>query len=250
MTSTHRPMTWKIFALVAGLVVLTPAVAQSQFNPPRVMLVLNKHNPGDLPDNVASNRSCYIDRGREASIHRGDELNVYREVYPMGSQGPAVRVQVGTMRIQASQTGSASGVFTLHPQAMGNPLIKYRTVLKGDIVVPKLIIDSSVLFDPGKSNLKAGAAEEFAKVAEFVRLFSPGKLVVEGHTDNDGPANYNKKLSEDRASVVRQYLIGTYDFITERMIDANGYGEEHPIVENNTDENKALNRRIEIVVWD
>ena len=72
------------------------------------------------------------------------------------------------------RSGSASGIFTLHPQAMGNPLIKYSTVLKGDIVVPKLIIDSSVLFDPGKSNLKAGAAEEFAKVAEFVRLFSPG----------------------------------------------------------------------------
>ena len=65
------------------------------------MLVLNKHNPGDLPEAVASKRSCYIDMGREASIHRGDELNVYREVYPMGSQGPAVRVQVGTMRIDA-----------------------------------------------------------------------------------------------------------------------------------------------------
>ena len=59
--------------------------ARLQFNPPRVMLVLNKHNPGDLPEDVASNRSCYIDMGREASIHRGDELNVYREVYPMGS---------------------------------------------------------------------------------------------------------------------------------------------------------------------
>ena len=76
MISTHWPMTAKIFALVAGIVVLTPAVAQSQFNPPRVMLVLNKHNPGDLPEDVASNRSCYIDMGREASIHRGDELNV------------------------------------------------------------------------------------------------------------------------------------------------------------------------------
>ena len=76
------------------------------------------------------------------------------------------------------------------------------------------------------------------------------KLVVEGHTDNDGPANYNKQLSEERANMVRLYLIGTYDFITERMIDANGYGEEHPIVENDTPENKALNRRIEIVVWD
>ena len=154
------------------------------------------------------------------------------------------------MKIKGSQAGSASGIFTLHERARHNPLIKYRTVLKGDIVVPKLIIDSSVLFDPGKSNLKAGAAEEFAKVAEFVRLFSPGKLVVEGHTDDDGPDDYNKQLSEDRASVVRQYLIGTYDFITERMIDAIGYGEEHPIAENDTDENKALNRRIEIVVWD
>ena len=72
--------------LLSGLAALTPPPAHAQFNPPRVMLVVNKHNPGNLSEDVASKRSCYIDRGREASIKRGDELNVYREL-PHGQSG-------------------------------------------------------------------------------------------------------------------------------------------------------------------
>ena len=41
-----------------------------------------------------------------------------------------------------------------------------------------------------------------------------------------------------------------YDFITPKMIEARGYGEERPIVANDTPENKQLNRRIEVLVWE
>ena len=118
------------------------------------------------------------------------------------------------------------------------------------MVVPRLIIDSGVLFDSGRSGLKPGAAQELQKVADFVRMFTPTKLVIEGHTDSDGSRDYNQKLSEDRSTIVRESLVQSYEFITQGMVESIGYGEEHPIVENISPENKALNRRIEIVVWE
>ena len=48
---------------------------------------------------------------------------------------------------------------------------------------------------------------------------------------------------------MRKRLISEYEFITPDMLEAKGYGEERPLYDNDTDENKSLNRRIEFVVW-
>ena len=153
------------------------------------------------------------------------------------------------MTITESQTGSSMGHFT--PNAnIDQPIIKFKAPIKGDIVVPRLIIDSGVLFDPGKADLKPGAGQEFAKVAGFVQNFAPNKIVIEGHTDSDGEENANQLLSDNRAESVRQFLINAYSFILPGMIKAKGFGEQQPIVENSSPENKALNRRIEVVVWE
>ena len=50
--------------------------------------------------------------------------------------------------------------------------------------------------------------------------------------------------------MVKQYLVATYPFITPAMIESKGYGEQRPVVNNDTPENKALNRRIEVLVWE
>jgi outer membrane protein OmpA-like peptidoglycan-associated protein len=75
-------------------------------------------------------------------------------------------------------------------------------------------------------------------------------LIVEGHTDSDGDDEANQALSELRAGMIKDYLINNYEEITPDMVDAQGYGKTRPIVTNDTPENKALNRRIEIVVWE
>jgi outer membrane protein OmpA-like peptidoglycan-associated protein len=113
-----------------------------------------------------------------------------------------------------------------------------------------LVINATALFDPGKTDLKPGVAEEFRKVGEFVENLAPARVVIEGHTDSDGEELDNQLLSERRAQTVRQYLIETYKFISPGMIQAKGLGESRPLVNNDTPENKALNRRIEIVVWE
>lgn len=98
-------------------------------------------------------------------------------------------------------------------------------------------------------NFKTGSAEitqssypfldEVAKnLADYPELL----LTLIGHTDNQGADDYNKKLSENRANAVRNYLIGKG--IGENKIQATGKGESEPITSNDTPEGRGKNRRV------
>jgi OmpA-OmpF porin, OOP family len=71
------------------------------------------------------------------------------------------------------------------------------------------------------------------------------KLEVQGHTDNKGAAGYNKDLSNRRAHSVMKYLIA--HGVTIGRLTAVGYGMERPIVDNGSEANRALNRRVQFV---
>ena len=87
-------------------------------------------------------------------------------------------------------------------------------------------------------------------IVEFVSLFSPSKVIIEGHTDSDGNDDENLQLSQERADAMRSFLVDTYEFIPAGMVDAVGYGEERPIAPNDSEQNKTRNRRVEIVIWE
>ena len=244
-----------VFALAPAPVDAQPAAppAQRKFDPPRIIDVLHAPDTGNLPDSLADSRSYYVNKGMEVNIGTGDILNVYREKQLSQAIPRPLRFFIGTMNIIASQPGSSVGRFKPNRASLARPIIRFKRPIKGDIVVPRLIIDSEVLFDPGSAELKTGAKSEFDKVADFVQNFSPSKLVIEGHTDSDGDAEYNQKLSVARAETVMKFLLNepSYsEFIIAGMLEAKGYGEERPIANNDTPENKTLNRRIEVIVWE
>jgi len=70
---------------------------------------------------------------------------------------------------------------------------------------------------------------------------------IEGHTDSTGPAEYNMKLGEDRATAVRNYLHDQHNIALNRM-QVISYGATRPVVDNNTRDNRAQNRRVVIKV--
>jgi chemotaxis protein MotB len=111
-------------------------------------------------------------------------------------------------------------------------------------------LPSPVLFDLGKAELKDEAKAVLHEVAQSLKLMN-NDIVVEGHTDNlpiyGGKYKSNWELSAARAFAVRDYLI-TYEGINERRISCVGYGEYRPIAPNDTEENRAKNRRIEIKI--
>ena len=71
------------------------------------------------------------------------------------------------------------------------------------------------------------------------------RIEVGGHTDNTGPRDFNMRLSRARARSVRQYLLGRG--IPPGRLSAQGYGPDRPIGDNETDEGRAKNRRVEFI---
>jgi outer membrane protein OmpA-like peptidoglycan-associated protein len=108
---------------------------------------------------------------------------------------------------------------------------------------------SDILFESGKADLKQELKENLAEIAAILKnLLTESNVIVEGHTDNVGSAATNKKLSEQRASGVLQYLVDRG--VDKKRLKSVGYGLEKPIADNSTKEGQAKNRRVELVIKD
>jgi outer membrane protein OmpA-like peptidoglycan-associated protein len=105
---------------------------------------------------------------------------------------------------------------------------------------------ADVLFDTGKYNLRPATREKLARLSGIV-LAHPGlNLAIEGHTDSTGSDELNQKLSEQRADVVRSYLIE--QGLGESTVTAQGFGKTMPVADNATAAGRQKNRRVEIIV--
>jgi outer membrane protein OmpA-like peptidoglycan-associated protein len=105
---------------------------------------------------------------------------------------------------------------------------------------------SDVLFDFNKYTLKPEAREKLAKVSGILLAYPDLKVQVEGYTDNIGSDEYNQKLSEQRADGVREYLVA--QSVSDSNVTAKGFGMADPVADNTTNQGRAKNRRVELVV--
>lgn len=103
---------------------------------------------------------------------------------------------------------------------------------------------NNVFFDFDKSDLKSESFVELDKLVEILQKNPSIKIEISGHTDDKGELDYNQKLSQQRAESVLQYLVKKG--IDKTRLVAKGYGESKPIVPNDSEENKAKNRRTEV----
>jgi outer membrane protein OmpA-like peptidoglycan-associated protein len=105
---------------------------------------------------------------------------------------------------------------------------------------------SDVLFDTGKYSLKPGAREKLAKVAGILIAYPGLNIAVGGYTDNVGGDEMNQKLSENRASTVRDYLVA--QGVATGTVGATGFGNSSPVATNDNASGRQENRRVELVV--
>lgn len=105
---------------------------------------------------------------------------------------------------------------------------------------------SHVLFHQGTSNLIKGSEKELNLVVEMMRQNPEIEIFLSGHTDNQGKAVLNIKLSMDRVEVVKQYLISSG--IDKKRVTGKGFGGSRPIASNANEESRKLNRRVEFTV--
>lgn len=111
----------------------------------------------------------------------------------------------------------------------------------------RLNLDSQVLFDSGKSELKPAGIDALKKLVNSITVLKKGKVIVEGHTDDIGSDTTNNTLSLARAKSVSKTLRQLIPS-TQFKWQEKGYGESKPLVKNDSDENRSKNRRVEILV--
>lgn len=106
-----------------------------------------------------------------------------------------------------------------------------------------VMIELNILFATGKSNIMPKYRNEIKKVADYMMQYPDSKVTIEGYTDNVGKPAANKKLSQNRANSVKNYLIKNFK-VNNARVSAIGYGQEKPIADNTTKEGRAKNRRV------
>ena len=143
----------------------------------------------------------------------------------------------------AAATKSAEDANAVREKLRG----QLNSVLATSETARGLIVNmSDVLFDTGKYTLKPTTQVSLAKVAGILQAYPGLKLQVEGYTDSVGTAEFNQKLSENRAGAVRDFLIS--QGVQMNNIAATGYGQNNPVADNGTSAGRALNRRVQLVV--
>lgn len=104
-----------------------------------------------------------------------------------------------------------------------------------------------VFFDVNKDILTAADLKELPKAVAFVKKYPGAKIKLDGYTDNTGPDAYNMKLSERRATAVKDYLIKEAA-VDSSKITVVGHGGADPVADNKAPEGRAKNRRVEISI--
>ncbi len=111
-----------------------------------------------------------------------------------------------------------------------------------------LVRGNAIRFSVNSSVITPSSYDILSKVHTVADRCTNTVIRVEGHTDKDGSDAYNLQLSKRRAQSVVNYLIKLG--IPRTRLDTKGFGEKKPVASNRTQKGKALNRRIEFIVFE
>ena len=172
--------------------------------------------------------------GDGTGSYRNETLNM--KIYNEGKGKADIRVNGEKILVDAEPLEKAGKLPTLSPIPAVPPIEANSVMIK---------LDSGVLFDVNKYNIRSDANDVLMKLIEVLKKGKIQKFEIYGHTDSDDTDEYNQVLSENRANSVK-------DFLVKNGITANittkGFGEKKPIATNSTKEGKQLNRRVEIII--
>ena len=126
----------------------------------------------------------------------------------------------------------------------------YKEIHKDLYLVPieigQVVRLNNVFFDFDKADLRSESFVELDRVVKLLEENPSIEIEMSAHTDSRGSDEYNFKLSDNRARSVMEYILSKG--IAPNRITSQGYGETKPVVDNDTDENRQLNRRVEFKI--
>lgn len=105
---------------------------------------------------------------------------------------------------------------------------------------------NNITFETNSAEINASSYDELNRLIDFLKLNNDVRIELSAHTDDVGSDLYNIRLSEKRSQSVTKYL--TDNGIPASQLTSKGYGESQPLVPNTSDENRSLNRRVEVKI--
>ena len=202
-------------------------------------------------------------RGEARAIHNFDyDLWDYMglaglEVVLGGHLAPAVVAPATIVEptpvvvVEADQDSDGDGVIDRLdqcPNTLANVVVDETGCPVQVQIDDELKMELRVFFDNDKSVIKEQYKPEIAKVAEKMREYPNSSASIEGHASKTGPsARYNQRLSEARAIAVKTMLTNEFGVAPNRLSTV-GYGYDRPIAPNDTEEGRAMNRRVYAVI--
>ncbi len=113
--------------------------------------------------------------------------------------------------------------------------------------VARIAVSETIYFDNGSARIKRESFGTVDEVAQVIQDHPEITLIrVEGHTDRAGNSRFNLSLSQRRAEAVRQRLISAG--IAPDRLEAQGFGDQQPVAENDTRSGRTQNRRVDFVI--
>jgi outer membrane protein OmpA-like peptidoglycan-associated protein len=159
-----------------------------------------------------------------------------------GKQGAVIGGATGAA--VGAGTGALIGRYMDKQEAALKEVKGAKVEREGNELVVKF--NSAILFDTDKAVLKPASQTDLTEFAKVLKEYKDTDLVIEGHTDNTGKKDHNKKLSVQRADAVIGFLESAG--VARTRMTGRGYADERPVAENTSAEGRQANRRVQIQI--
>jgi len=169
---------------------------------------------------------------------KGDEINFF-----VAADGKTAFI---SSKREDGQGGYDIYTFELPEEIRSDSANYLSTVDVVELAPGDALVLQNIQFEYNSSSLTDESQAGIAMLTDFLKRNPELKVELAGHTDNIGNEKYNQQLSADRANVVREALIT--NGIDPSRLTAKGYGAAKPLVSNDSDEHRAMNRRTEMKI--
>ena len=161
------------------------------------------------------------------------------------SQPAVVESKSATVEIKPAAVETKADMAESKPTAIESKTVDSAT-LNSNLASTGQVNVYGIHFDFDKANIKPESKTQLDEIAKLLTANPTLKLRVTGHTDNKGSAAHNQVLSGHRADAIVAALVTNYAIAADRLTSA-GLGASMPVASNDTDQGRALNRRVELV---
>lgn len=199
----------------------------------------------DGSPNTTVSQVEYFENFKKAALERGGTIKWEDRVYGLVFTIPREDGGITWCRVHTPISAQIATLYIIDEQPLVTTLEFTPAEMLAALNADGSIALYGILFDFDRATLQQESNKQLQDVLTLLATNPDLRLEIQGHTDSDGSADYNLQLSQRRAESVRQYL--TLFGVDSGRLQAKGYGESMPVAPNDSDENKAKNRRVELV---